>query len=86
MKTLFDRDCLNEITDRINKLTPETQRLWGTMSVNQMLAHCSVGMQTSTGEKYLKSSPLLRMIGSMLNLRPLMINLFGKTAQLILDL
>lgn len=66
MKTLFEKDYLNEMTSRINTLTPDTQRKWGTMSVNQMLAHCAVGMQTATGEIFLKSGPVLRMIGSML--------------------
>ncbi|MBI3125132.1 MAG: DUF1569 domain-containing protein [Ignavibacteriales bacterium] len=66
MRTLFEKDTLEEIIGRINKLTPETQRVWGTMRVDQMLAHCTVGMQTATGEKFLQSNILLRMIGSLL--------------------
>lgn len=63
MKTLFQIDTVDEVINRINKLTPETQRLWGKMNVNQMLAHCSVGMKTATGELYLKSGFFLKLIG-----------------------
>jgi hypothetical protein len=66
MKSLFQKEYLNEIISRIEKLEPETQHVWGKMNVNQMLAHCSIGIQTATGEKYLKSGIFLRMIGSML--------------------
>ncbi len=65
MKSLFQKEFLTEITSRIEKLTPDTQHVWGSMNVNQMLAHCSVGMQTANGEKYLKSSPFLKLIGRM---------------------
>ena len=66
MKTLFQKETVDEIVERINKLKPETQRLWGKMSVNQMLAHCSVGMKTATGEIFLKSSFFLKLIGGLL--------------------
>ena len=66
MKTLYQKEVVSEIVDRINKLTPETQRVWGTMRVDQMLAHCTVAMQTATGEKFLQSNIFLRMIGSLL--------------------
>lgn len=42
MKNIFSEEVTQEIVDRINKLTPDTQRQWGKMSVAQMLAHCSV--------------------------------------------
>ena len=39
IKNLFDPSVKQEIIDRINKLTPQTQRQWGKMNVSQMLAH-----------------------------------------------
>ncbi len=66
MKTLFQKEVAAEIVDRINKLTPETQRVWGTMRVDQMLAHCTVGMRTATGEIFLQSNIFFRMIGALL--------------------
>ncbi|MGA9212409.1 DUF1569 domain-containing protein [Kaistella sp.] len=42
MENVFDAKEAQNYIDRINNLTPETQRNWGTMSVDQMLAHCNV--------------------------------------------
>jgi hypothetical protein len=42
MKNIFAPEITQEIIDRIHKLTPDTQRQWGKMTVSQMLAHCSV--------------------------------------------
>ena len=42
MKNVFDQNDVNEVIERINKLSPETKALWGKMSVSQMLAHCNV--------------------------------------------
>lgn len=66
MKTLFQNEVVEEIYGRITKLTPQTQRVWGKMNVEQMLAHCSVGIKTASGELVLQSPIFLRIIGSML--------------------
>lgn len=42
VKDLFDPAVKQEILDRINKLTPQSQRQWGKMDVAQMLAHCQM--------------------------------------------
>ncbi len=42
MKDIFAKEIVEEITARVNKLTPQSQPLWGTMNVAQMLAHCNV--------------------------------------------
>lgn len=42
MKNLFDRKDTDAVIARINKLSPDTEKQWGTMSVAQMLAHCNV--------------------------------------------
>jgi len=42
MKNVFSQIDSSEIINRINQLTPETQGLWGKMTVAQMLAHCNV--------------------------------------------
>ena len=65
MKTLFQKEVVDEVLGRIDMLTPETQRLWGKMSVNQMLAHCSVGIRTAKGELFLKSGFFLKLVGSI---------------------
>lgn len=40
MQSLFDVTAYNNIKERINKLTPQSQAQWGKMDVAQMLTHC----------------------------------------------
>lgn len=42
MENIFDAQTAQSYINRINKLTPETQRKWGKMSVDQVLAHMNV--------------------------------------------
>ncbi|PIY11319.1 MAG: hypothetical protein COZ18_04250 [Flexibacter sp. CG_4_10_14_3_um_filter_32_15] len=42
MKNIFEKTNIEETINRIEKLSPETQPLWGTMSVEKMLAHCNI--------------------------------------------
>lgn len=63
MKTLYQKEALEEIIGRINKLTPSTQRLWGKMNVDQMFAHCSIGLETAMGLKYFPQLLMGKLIG-----------------------
>lgn len=78
MKTLFQKETINEILTRIEKLAPETQHSWGKMNVNQMLAHCTVGMKTASGELFLKSNAFLKLIGSLFKSQTTNEKPFGK--------
>lgn len=49
-KTLLRAADLAALCTRIQALTPEHQRLWGTMSVEQMMAHCSDQIRIAFGE------------------------------------
>ena len=42
MENIFDAKTAQNYIDRINNLTPETQRKWGKMTVDQVLAHMNV--------------------------------------------
>lgn len=42
LPNIFTKEVSDNFIARINNLTNETQRKWGTMSVSQMLAHCCV--------------------------------------------
>lgn len=42
IKNIFAQDVTEEMVSRIEKLTPESQPLWGKMNVAEMLAHCCV--------------------------------------------
>ena len=51
VKTLFDEAAYAEIVERVNKLTPDTQRLWGKMTASQMLAHLKEAFKVPLTEK-----------------------------------
>jgi hypothetical protein len=51
MKSFFEKETYNELMSRIEKLTPDSKRLWGKMSVAQMLAHNSEALEMATGNK-----------------------------------
>lgn len=42
MENIFDSEVAQKYINRINTLSKESQPKWGTMSVDQMLAHCNV--------------------------------------------
>ena len=42
IKNIFEEQVSNEIIGRVNALTTNSERLWGTMTVDKMLAHCNV--------------------------------------------
>ena len=62
IKSLFDNTAYREIINRVNKLSPDSQRLWGKMQVAQMLAHCKQAFKVPLTDK-----PMPRMLlGSLL--------------------
>ena len=65
MKNLFDATVKQEIIDRLNKLTPQSQRQWGKMDVAQMLAHCQMPLGVATGKHKLKGSGFLKLVGPL---------------------
>jgi hypothetical protein len=66
MKNLFDVAVANDVKARLGKLEPRSERKWGKMTVPQMLAHCSLGMQWALGELVPEKAPLpLRVMGRL---------------------
>lgn len=66
MKSLFDKSSYDEITSRLNSLTPSSQRQWGKMQVAQMLAHCKAAFMVPLSDKKMPRSFLGLMIGWMI--------------------
>lgn len=63
MHNVFDAKDAQEYINRINNLTPETQRKWGKMSVDQVLAHLNVAYDlTFTPEKFPKPSFIAKFL------------------------
>jgi hypothetical protein len=62
MKNLFETATVDEVKERLGKLSPDSGRLWGRMSSAQALAHCSAAMEWAVGMKL----PPRRLIGLLL--------------------
>jgi hypothetical protein len=62
MKTLFEPATVNEITDRMARLGPESERQWGKMDVAQMMAHCTASIGMAEG----KVRPTRILLGRLL--------------------
>jgi hypothetical protein len=76
MKTLFQKTAVDELIERTGKLAPDSRRRWGKMNAGQMLAHCSITLETAIGDKYYPQNLIGRLIGrffksSFLNDAPL---------------
>ncbi len=50
MKSLFNSEAHSEIKNRLNQLTPESERKWGKMDVGQMVFHCQQPLNVSLGK------------------------------------
>jgi hypothetical protein len=50
LKNLFDPARVQEIQQRLSHLQPDAPAQWGAMTPAQALAHCSGGLQMTTGE------------------------------------
>lgn len=48
VKNIFDTKTFDEIISRVNSLNPNSQRLWGKMTVSQMLAHLVAALKVVT--------------------------------------
>lgn len=50
MPTLFDPTDRAALLARVDLLTPDARRVWGKMSLGQMLAHCAGQLRLGLGE------------------------------------
>src|SRR5580704_9219042 len=50
MKNLFEAEAVEEVKERMSKLRPDSERLWGKMNAPQALAHCSAAMEMAMGK------------------------------------
>ncbi len=63
MENLYQKQTYDSVIDRLNKLTPSSQRLWGKMEVAQMLAHCKEAFKVPLSKKPMKRSPMFYLFG-----------------------
>lgn len=65
MDTLFDAAARDRILVRIESLRADSPRGWGKMDVAQMMSHCALGIEASTGDAVLQSNFMAKMIGPL---------------------
>ena len=64
MKNLYDPSLVVEVTERLERLRPESPRLWGKMTAPQAVAHCSAGFEWALGDTRPPRMFVGRIIGS----------------------
>lgn len=60
LPNIFSAEVTQNMVQRINHLTPETQAKWGKMNVAQMLAHCNVTYELEYENKHKKPGAMAR--------------------------
>ena len=56
MKSVFNAEDNLNLVSRIQRLTPDSQALWGKMNVGQMLGHLQQPIRVAVGDLVLKQS------------------------------
>jgi hypothetical protein len=78
MNSIFDQKDNHHLIERIKKLNPQTQGLWGKMNVSQMMAHLQEPLLVMTGEKTIKFTLWGRFFGKYLKNKFIKNRGFGK--------
>ena len=63
MKSVLEASAYQELQQRLNQLTPESQRRWGKMDVAQMMAHVSNVLEIAVADKKPPRSLLGYLLG-----------------------
>lgn len=63
MKSLFEESTRVEILNRIDLISPQAKRVWGTMEVPQMLCHCKRALEMANGTLHPKRIFIGRILG-----------------------
>jgi Protein of unknown function (DUF1569) len=66
MNNLFEAARVEEVKERMLRLRPDSERLWGRMSAAQAVAHCSAGVELALGDRLPPQMLLGRILGRML--------------------
>jgi len=65
MKTIFEKDIIEDFVTRISKVNSQSKPLWGKMNSFQMLKHCSECTKSNLGERTDKRSFISYIFGKM---------------------
>ncbi len=65
MKTIFDKPTREELIDRINSLSENSNAQWGKMNVSEMVRHCTLWDEMALGKTKLKQAFIGRLFGKI---------------------
>jgi hypothetical protein len=65
MKNLFDPARATELRERIERLRPDSPRVWGKMTAPQAMAHCAVALEWAVGDTVAPRMMIGRVIGGV---------------------
>ncbi|MEO7087008.1 MAG: DUF1569 domain-containing protein [Gemmatimonadaceae bacterium] len=63
MKNLFEKERITEVTERLGRLQPSSERLWGKMTPPQAMAHCALSLEWALGDEHPPRMFLGRLFG-----------------------
>ncbi|RXM46238.1 DUF1569 domain-containing protein [Flavobacterium sp. YO12] len=66
MQNVFLKEDCDQFINRINQLKPDSNGLWGKMSVDQMLAHCNVSYEMVYEDIHPKPNGFMKFILKLL--------------------
>ena len=69
MKNLWQPDRVQELKDRMARLQPDARPIWGRMTPAQAMAHCTIGMELSLGDRKPPRMLIGRLIGRAIKSR-----------------
>ena len=91
VKSLFEAAAVNDITDRMEHLSLDSERQWGKMNVAQMLAHCTAAIGMAEGKVTPPRILLGRLLGPLakksliVNGNPMRRNAMTEKSMLVTD-
>src|SRR5689334_1179793 len=65
MKNLYESGRVAELTERLERLRPDSSRQWGRMTAPQAMAHCAVAMEWAVGDTQEPRMLIGRLIGGL---------------------
>ena len=68
MKSVFEEESINELINRVSKLTADTKPVWGKMSSAQMLTHLIIAFNVFTGKTIVKDTKPIFLVSAIIKL------------------
>jgi Protein of unknown function (DUF1569) len=65
MKNLFEPGRAAELTERLERLVPNSPPVWGKMTAPQAMAHCAIAMEWAVGDTRAPRMLIGRVIGGL---------------------